>query len=107
MSNQNMNQSNQDMSIREKGRKFLEELKAKGPRKSNTGKVFVMPSNQQSKETQNSKESPTKNTQEKNKNLSQAIDSSMSPSRKLEKLRIDIMNEFSDLKDQSSKEQQS
>jgi len=41
MNNQNTDLSNQGMSIRERGKKFLDELKAKGPTLDKVGKVFI------------------------------------------------------------------
>lgn len=105
--NSNSDQLNQGMSTREKGKKLLEELRAMGPDLSLVGKVSVRPLSRQSKETQTSKEQPLKNTQESNqRNLQQETDSSISPSRQLRKLRIDIIKERSELRDLISKEQE-
>ena len=55
MNNQNIDLSNQGMSTREKGKKFLEELKAKGPKMDKVGKVFIKKSTNPSQGTQSSK----------------------------------------------------
>ncbi len=55
MNNQNTDLSNQGMSTRERGKKFLEELKAKGPTLDRVGKVFIQKSTKQSQGTPSSK----------------------------------------------------
>ncbi len=96
------------MSIREKGKKLLEELRAMGPDLSLVGKVSMRPLSRQSNVTQTSKEQPMKSTQEPSQKApQQGTDSSMSPSRQLRKLRIDIIKERSELRDLVLKEQDS
>lgn len=91
MNSSNLDQQNQGMSTQEKGKKLLEELRAMGPDLSLVGKASMRPLNRLSNVTQSSKEQPLKNTQQQNQqDLSQETDSSMSPSRQLRKLRIDI-----------------
>ena len=55
MNNQNTSLSNKGMSTKEIGKKFLEELKAKGPTLDKVGKVFIKTSTAQSKGTHASK----------------------------------------------------
>ena len=108
MNSSNLDQPNQGMSTRERGKKLLEELRAMGPDLTLVGKVSMRPLSRQSNVTQPSKEQPMKNTQEPNqKALQQETDSSMSQSRQLRKLRIDIINERSELRDLISKGQDS
>jgi hypothetical protein len=66
MNNQNTNLSNQGMSTRERGKRFLEDLKIKGPNLSNVGQVYMRPLHNQSKETQSPKEQVSKSIQGKN-----------------------------------------
>ena len=42
MSKKDTKQSIQDMSAREIGKQFLDELKAQGPKKANKGNVYIM-----------------------------------------------------------------
>jgi len=55
MNNQNTDLSNQGMSIRERGKKFLDELKAKGPTLDKVGKISVRQLSGQSKGMPSSK----------------------------------------------------
>jgi regulator of protease activity HflC (stomatin/prohibitin superfamily) len=66
MENQNGNQKeilkneseNEAKRIREKGRKFLQELKAKGPSDANVGKTFIIPAIQQHDNLSDLEENP-------------------------------------------------
>jgi hypothetical protein len=62
--------------IREKGRKFLEELKEKGPNLDRVGKTIVISSNENS--------------------FLDDVDEPLSEARKFRKLKIDINKEFGD-----------
>jgi len=100
MEKQNSEQSNQDMLVQKKGEKFLEELKKKGMSKDRLNQTFVTHLSGQSSEMLNSQKQKSQNTKESD--LSQEKDSSLSPSRKLRRLLIDITKEFSVKKDQNT-----
>jgi hypothetical protein len=106
MFNQNDNPENNDLSIREKGRKFLEELKAKGPNNNPDKKIYVMPLKGKFQAMPNSGEKAMTNTKDINEEIEQQeTDSSVSASRQLRQLRIDIIKERSELRDLISKQQ--
>ena len=93
--------SNQDLSTKIDAKMFFAKLEKDGPTLDKVGEVYVKHLSGQSRKMQSSKESQPKNTEEVNNqvNLSQETDSLISPSRQLQKLRIDIMKEFSENKD--------
>jgi hypothetical protein len=75
----------------QEGKRFLQELEAKGPNLDRVGKTFYKPSKMPLGGMPSSKALIAQNISSQ----APATDFSISPSRELRKLRIDIMKEFS------------
>lgn len=72
--------------IRALGKKFLDELKEKGPNLDRVGKIFVKVGGVNA-----------------DSNKEEIEDEALSKARQFRKLKIDIMNELKEIKDQVSK----
>lgn len=108
MENSNSEQQKRVLLTREKGRKFLEELKAKGPDLSKVGKVTVRLLKTHSKDKPDVSEQPVPTPQElKEGDIEMNEDSSLSHSRQWQQLRNEIIKERSVLNDLFVKQKKS
>lgn len=96
--------SNEDSSTKMDAKMFFAKLEKDGPTLDKVGEVYMKHLSGQYRATQSSKESQLKNMEKVSNqvDLQQETDSLISPSRQFQKLRIDIMKEFSENQDQNS-----
>ncbi len=108
MEKNNSNPCNQDISIREKGKKLLEKLAEMGPDLSDVGKTSVRLLHGQSAEIENPKRQTLKSiSEEKQCHRQDDTDLSISPSRMLRQMRASSGKKSFERKDRDSNARES